>query len=89
MGNAVSAAEVAASHIITTTHSTVLTFDNKNLDRGDFNKNHIPVECPMHNKAAAEQVAPGVDTSECPVKHDVNPLNMVNSDDLYMGNVIN
>lgn len=68
MGNVVSAAEVAATQIVSPNDS----FNHKTATSHAFyGAGDIPPECPMHQKRAR---------SECPVQHgsgDINPLNMV------------
>lgn len=69
MGNVVSAAEVAATQIISPNDG----FDQRAAKSHAFyGAGDIPQECPMHQKRAR---------SECPVQHgsgdDINPLNMV------------
>lgn len=72
MGNAVSAAELAASQIINP--NTPLP-DYKKFEQEYYSSKDVPPECPIHRKAAPP--------SECPIHSDnsgneeINPFNMV------------
>lgn len=78
MGNAVSAAELAASQIINPNEKVP---DYREFDRNYYSSKDIPPECPLHRKQAPPP-------SECPihasskgtstVHDDINPFNMVN-----------
>lgn len=69
MGNTVSAAEMVASQLIKpSTQNDRISYDNTLFPHKDVvTKHEIPPECPMHKSRA----------SECPVQHEVNPLNMM------------
>lgn len=74
MGNAVSAAELAASQII---NPNIPIPNYKNFDEQYYSTKDVPPECPIHRKCPP---AP----SECPIhagstgnSEEVNPFNMV------------
>lgn len=80
MGNTVSAAEMAATQIISPAIAEPAKpkFDHSKLDHKAYTQGEIPPECPMHKKGASASPAPvNTGSSECPVGGDVNPLNMV------------
>lgn len=90
MGNTVSAADIAASHIVyPNQHKDGQATQSKvppghpHVQHANYAAGEIPPECPMHQKQApAPPPAPAqpVAASECPVgygKGDVNPLNMM------------
>ncbi|KRT84887.1 hypothetical protein AMK59_2022 [Oryctes borbonicus] len=74
MGNTVSAAELAATQIVYPQAATVpapYKPDHSKFMQGDFSKDAIPPECPMHKKQAV---------SDCPVRGSgdgIDPLNMM------------
>lgn len=70
MGNAVSAAEMAASQIVHPVFHDGKTELAKGHPHVDYHPGDIPPECPMHKKLPQK--------SECPINHEeVSPLNMV------------
>lgn len=75
MGNAVSAAELAASQIINPNEK--IPTDYKEFDRHYYSSKDIPPECPLHRKPTPSPSPP----EECPIHRgkndDINPYNMV------------
>lgn len=69
MGNTVSAAEMVASQLIKPSiQNERVTYENTLFTHKDVDvQREIPPECPMHKSRA----------SECPIQHEVNPLNMM------------
>lgn len=82
MGNAVSAAELAASQIINPNEPVP---NYKEFDQKYYSSKDIPPECPLHRKPAAPSPPPP--PSECPIhagggnsttgRDEINPFNMV------------
>lgn len=79
MGNAVSAAELAASQII---NPNIPIPDYKQFDQQYYSSKDIPPECPIHRKPSPP--------SECPIhagsgstNDEINPFNMVRMNCLF------
>ena len=70
MGNTVSAAELAATQLIHPGVGTSSENESNKLHHHRTLSGEIPPECPMHKKQ---------NSSECPVKDEINPLNMVSA----------
>lgn len=68
MGNTVSAAEMVANQLIKpSSQNDKVTYENTLFIQSKIDHNDIPSECPVHKSRA----------SECPVQHEINPLNMM------------
>jgi len=67
MGNTVSAAEIVAMQIVNPNNMGIDTSNLKDLNR---NISFATAQCPIMHK-------PTTSKSECPIQHDINPLNMM------------